>query len=179
MDHWANICRARPGESAKPLDLAGRLSEITDVYRRIPSGRLVVLGRAGSGKSVLAARFVLDLLRTRDRDDAVPVLFSLGSWNPTTTGFRDWLAGQLDARPPRSRRDRPATVSNLATALVEAGRVLPVLDGFDELARRAAPAPRWTRSTPPALPLLLTSRPGEYADRGPHRRADRRRGRPS
>ncbi|HEV7652640.1 MAG TPA: helix-turn-helix domain-containing protein [Actinophytocola sp.] len=160
MDHWENICRVLPGESATPLDLSGRLPEIADVYRRIPSGRLVVLGRAGSGKSVLAARLVLDLLRTRDRGGAVPVVFSLGSWNPTTTGFRDWLAGQL-------MRDHPGLAaagdeSNLATALVEAGRILPVLDGFDELAaglhRAALDALNAT-----TLPLLLTSRPGEYA----------------
>jgi transcriptional regulator with XRE-family HTH domain len=161
MDHWENIRRVLPGESAAPLDLAGRLPEITDVYRRIPSGRLVVLGRAGSGKSVLAARFVLDLLRTRDRGDAVPVVFSLGSWDPTITGFRDWLARRLV-------RDHPGLAatggngSNLATALIEAGRILPVLDGFDELAtglhRAALDALNAT-----TLPLLLTSRPGEYA----------------
>lgn len=161
LDHWANIRRVSPGESATPLDLAGRLPEIVEVYRRIPSGRLVVLGRAGSGKSVLAVRFVLDLLRTRDRGGRVPVLFSLGSWNPATTSFRDWLVGQL-------LRDHPglaatgSDASNLATALVEAGRILPVLDGFDELAtglhREALDA--LNAST---LPLLLTSRPGEYA----------------
>jgi transcriptional regulator with XRE-family HTH domain len=161
MDHWENICRVSPGEATTPLDLAGRLPEIADVYRRIPSGRLVVLGRAGSGKSVLAARFVLDLLRTRARGGAVPVVFGLGSWNPTTTRFRDWLAGQL-------MRDHPGLAaagrdeSNLATALVDAGRILPVLDGFDELAsglhRAALDALNAT-----TLPLLLTSRPGEYA----------------
>jgi len=122
MDHWENIRRTSPGESAKPLDLTGRLPEIAEVYRRIPSGRLVVLGRAGSGKSVLAARFVLDLLRKRDRGDAVPVIFSLGSWNPTATGFRDWLAGQLVRDHPGL--DVPARDgANLATALVAAGRV--------------------------------------------------------
>jgi hypothetical protein len=160
MDHWENIRRVSPGESAEPLDLAGHLPEITDVYRRIPSGRLVVLGRAGSGKSVLAVRFVLDLLRTRPRAGAVPVVFSLGSWNPATTGFRDWLAGQLVRDHPglaASIQDR----ANLATLLVDAGRILPVLDGFDELAaglhRAALDALNAT-----TLPLLLTSRPGEY-----------------
>ena len=138
LDHWENICRVMPGGSAQPLDLAGRLPEITEVYRRIPSGRLVVLGRAGSGKSVLAVRFVLDMLRSRDPGGVVPVVFSVGSWDPTTTGFRDWLAGQLV-------RDYPGLAangcgeSNLATALVEAGRILPVLDGFDELAAGSAP----------------------------------------
>jgi transcriptional regulator with XRE-family HTH domain len=160
LDHWENICRVTPGETAKPLDLAGRLPDIADVYLRIPSGRLVVLGRAGSGKSVLAMRFVLDMLTRRTRGDAVPVLFSVGSWDPTTTGFRDWLAGQL-------LRDHPGLAvaeggtANLATALVEAGRILPVLDGFDELATGLHVAALEALNAT-ALPLLLTSRPGEF-----------------
>jgi transcriptional regulator with XRE-family HTH domain len=161
MDHWENIRRVPPGESAEPLDLAGHLPEITDIYRRIPSGRLVVLGRAGSGKSVLAVRFVLDLLKTRPRAGAVPVVFGLGSWNPATTGFRDWLAGQLVRDHPGLAANSQHGGSNLATLLVEAGRILPVLDGFDELAtglhRAALDALNAT-----TLPLLLTSRPGEY-----------------
>jgi transcriptional regulator with XRE-family HTH domain len=161
MDHWENICRVSPGESAEPLDLAGHLPEITDIYRRIPSGRLVVLGRAGSGKSVLAVRFVLDLLKTRPRAGAVPVVFSLGSWNAATTGFRDWLAGQLVRDHPGLAASTHHGGSNLATLLVEAGRILPVLDGFDELAKglhRAA----LDELNATTLPLLLTSRPGEY-----------------
>jgi transcriptional regulator with XRE-family HTH domain len=161
MDHWENIRRTPAGESAKPLDLSGQLPEIAEIYRRIPSGRLVVLGRAGSGKSVLAVRFVLDLLKTRHRGGPVPVLFSLASWNPNTTGFRDWLAGQLVRDHPGLATTR-RNGTNLATALVEAGRILPVLDGFDELAaglhRAALDALNVT-----TLPLLLTSRPGEYA----------------
>jgi transcriptional regulator with XRE-family HTH domain len=161
MDHWENIRRVRPGESATALDLAGRLPEIAEVYRRIPSGRLVVLGRAGSGKSVLAARFVLDVLRTRERGEPVPVVFGLASWNPATTEFRDWLAGQLV-------RDHPGLAAtegdgpDLATTLVEAGRILPVLDGFDELATglHKTALDALNAST---LPMLLTSRPGEYA----------------
>lgn len=160
MDRWENIRRVSPGETAKPLQLNGHLPEIADIYRRIPSGRLVVLGRAGSGKSVLAVRFVLDLLRTRERGDAVPVVFSLGSWNPVTTAFRDWLAGQLV-------RDHPGLAastrggSNLATQLVEADRILPVLDGFDELAE-GLHQPALDALNATTLPLLLTSRPGEY-----------------
>ena len=161
VDHWENICRVEAGESARPLDLAGRLPDIADVHRRIPSRRLVVLGRAGSGKSVLAVRFALDLLRTRTRGDAVPVVIGLGAWDPTTTVFRDWLADRLV-------RDHPGLAAaegdgpNLATALVEAGRVLPVLDGFDELAA-GLHRPALDALNATTLPLLLTSRPGEYA----------------
>lgn len=160
-DHWANIRSLPPGSVASPLELAGRLDEIADTYRRIPSGRLVLLGRSGSGKTVLTVRFVLDFLKSRARTEPVPVIFGVGSWNPTTVTLRDWLAGQLT-------RDHPGLAAasaggqRLATALVEAGLVLPVLDGFDEIAgglRRAA----LEALNATALPLLLTSRPDEYA----------------
>ncbi|OLR93474.1 helix-turn-helix transcriptional regulator [Actinokineospora bangkokensis] len=161
MDHWENICRASPGATARPLDLAGRLPEVAEVYRRVPSGRLVVLGRTGSGKSVLAARFVLDLLGARPPGGAVPVVFALGSWDPTATLFRDWLAAQLVRDHPGLEATGPDG-GDLATALVEAGRVLPVLDGFDELAT-GLHRPALDALNATTLPLLLTSRPGEYA----------------
>ena len=47
VDHWANIRRAPAGASPGPLAVTGRLERIADLYRQIPSGRLVVLGRAG------------------------------------------------------------------------------------------------------------------------------------
>src|SRR6266516_5449048 len=48
-DHWVNIRRSPPGAVAGPLALDGRLEHITAVYRRIPSGRLVILGKPGAG----------------------------------------------------------------------------------------------------------------------------------
>ncbi|MFH8570416.1 NACHT domain-containing protein [Streptomyces sp. NPDC017993] len=159
-DHWANIRREPAGGTHGPLDLSGQLDEIVGVYRRIPSGRLVVLGRSGSGKTILAVRFVLDHLRSRGRTEAVPVIFSIGSWDPTAITFRDWLAAQLTRDHPGLAAPGPGGPS-LAAALVETGRVLPVLDGFDEIAdglRR--PALEALNAT--SLPLLLTSRPAEY-----------------
>ncbi|WP_372406040.1 NACHT domain-containing NTPase [Streptomyces luteireticuli] len=160
-DHWANIRRLPAGGTHGPLDLCGRLDDIVGVYRRIPSGRLVVLGRPGSGKTILTARFVLDHLKSRARAEAVPVIFSIGSWDPTALTFRDWLTAQLT-------RDHPGLAvpgaggASLASALVETGRVLPVLDGFDEIARGLRrPALEALNAT--TLPLLLTSRPAEYA----------------
>ncbi|MBP5928940.1 NACHT domain-containing protein [Streptomyces sp. LBUM 1479] len=160
-DHWANIRRGPAGVTFGPLALTGHLDQVVDVYQQIPSGRLVVLGRVGSGKTVLTLRFVLDLLDTGTNTDLVPVIFSLGSWNPTTTSLRDWLTDQLLRDHPGLAAPGP-TGSSLAAALVEAGRILPVLDGFDEIADRlrcaALEALNATR-----MPLLLTSRPDEYA----------------
>jgi hypothetical protein len=160
VDYWHNICGAGSGAECEPLDLTDEPDEIVRVHRRIPSGRLVVLGRSGSGKTILALRFVLDLVRARTSGDPVPVLISLGSWNPATTPLRQWLTGQL-------LRDHPALAapgpiqSTLAADLIEAGRILPVLDGFDEIAdglhRTALSA-----LNAADMPLVLTSRTGEY-----------------
>jgi len=162
MDHWANILLSGAGAIVEPLDLDGRLDEIATIYRRIPSGRLVVLGRAGSGKTILSLRFVLDLLRSRKSGDPVPEIFSVGSWNPAVETLRDWLSSQLS-------RDQPglATVggdgATLAAALVEKGLILPVLDGFDEIADGLHSAALRELSAT-AMPLVLTSRSREYAD---------------
>ncbi|MEU4209600.1 helix-turn-helix domain-containing protein [Streptomyces sp. NPDC026206] len=160
-DHWANIRRLPAGGTHGPLDLSGQLDEIVGVYRRIPSGRLVVLGRPGSGKTILTMRFVLDYLKSRARTEAVPVIFSIAAWDPTAITFRDWLTAQLTRDHPGLASPAPGGPS-LAAALVETGRVLPVLDGFDEIAGGLhRPALEALNAT--TLPLLLTSRPSEYA----------------
>jgi hypothetical protein len=164
MDHWANICLTRVGEEAEPLDLAGQLDEIADIYGRIPSGRLVLLGRDGSGKTVLGLRLVLDLLESRRSGEPVPEMFSIGSWEPTVEPLTKWLSDQLC-------RDQPglATVGadgeTLAAALLGRGLILPVLDGFDEIAaglRRDA----LRELSATTGPLVLTSRPAEYTAAG-------------
>ncbi|MER5629020.1 helix-turn-helix domain-containing protein [Streptomyces nitrosporeus] len=158
----ANIRRLPPGAVAEPLDLGGDQRSIGDLYRSIGSGRLVVLGQAGSGKSVLAVRLVLDLLQdgARTGADPVPVIFGIGSWDPTVHTLRGWLTGRLLRDYPYLARGS-STAGTLAAALVEDGHVLPVLDGFDEMAeglrRRALDELDRT-----SLPLVLTSRPDEY-----------------
>ncbi|MFJ2899269.1 helix-turn-helix domain-containing protein [Streptomyces sp. NPDC087218] len=161
-DHSANIQRLPPGATPDPMDLSGDLGSVAEVYRRIDSGRLVVLGRAGSGKSILTIRFVLDRLETREPHERVPVIFGVGSWDPTAVALRDWLIDRLVRDHPHLTRRAPDG-STLATALVDADLVLPVLDGFDEIAEglRSA-ALEELNST--SVPLVLTSRRGEFAE---------------
>ena len=167
VDHWANIRRAPAGASPGPLAVTGRLDRIADVYRQLPSGRMVVLGRAGAGKTIVALRFVLDMIATRRRADPVPVLFSVGPWNPAIASLRGWLTHQLEREYPALAAAGPAgpagpAGSSLAAALVGADRILPVLDGFDEIADdlRGAALQALNATT---MALLLTSRPDEYA----------------
>ncbi|MFB7619446.1 XRE family transcriptional regulator [Kitasatospora sp. NPDC056181] len=161
-DHWENIQRLPPGSAADRVDMSGDLRDVAEVYRRIPSGRLVVLGRGGSGKSILTIRFLLDLLAAPAADDRVPVIFSLGSWDPTATALRDWLIDLLLRDHPHLVQ-RVSSGSTLAAALVDADLVLPVLDGFDEIAEGLRPdALEALNAT--SMPLVLTSRREEFAE---------------
>ena len=146
VDHWPTI--HRDPDRDEPLDLEGTLDHIAEVYAAVPSGRLVVLGRPGSGKTVFTTRFVLGVETER-----VPVIFPLASWDPAV-GMREWMAERLE------REHGPE-----AKALVEQGRILPVLDGFDEISAdlRDAALRGINASLGEGDPLVLTSRVDEYA----------------
>lgn len=161
MDHRDSIYGAAPAAASDPVDLDGDLVEVVGTYRRMPSGRLVVLGRAGSGKTVLAIRFVRDYLRTRAVTDPVPVIFHVGSWDPTAVALRDWLIDQLLCHYSGLNRTI-AGRSTLAAVLVQDNRILPVLDGFDEIASGLR-SDALTALNDTSLPMLLTSRADEYA----------------
>ncbi|MER5757416.1 NACHT domain-containing protein [Streptomyces sp. NPDC002088] len=140
-----------------PEDLSARLKEVAEVFARVPSRRLVVLGEPGSGKTVLALRFTLDLLERRRPEDPVPVVFSLSNWQPDQASLREWMAASLAATYPGATWGRE---------LLAAGRVLLVLDGLDEI-----PAPlqahavrRLNAELDAGAPVLLTCRTGVYTD---------------
>ncbi|GAA2811194.1 NACHT domain-containing protein [Kitasatospora paracochleata] len=159
-DQSANALLLDPGEARTEPDLSGDLRRVAVIYRRVPSGRLVVLGRAGSGKSILAVRFALDLLDARTRNERVPVIFSLGAWDPTTVALRDWLIARLLRDYPHLARRVPSG-KTLAADLLDDDLVLPVLDGFDELAEDLR-APALEALNLSRLPLVLTSRHAEF-----------------
>ena len=124
---------------------AAEMSSIDELFSSIPARRLVVLGGPGAGKTAVLLDLVLKLLLRQDRetgwaqrgrsDRIVPVLFPLSSWSPDQA-LHDWLVDQLEIEypelrtPERDGRDSPTR----ARALVEHDLILPVLDGFDEIA---------------------------------------------
>lgn len=163
-DHWDNVRRLVAGSVADPVPLAGRIEQLTEIYKRVPSRRLVVLGPAGAGKTVLACRLVLDLLEERRPGEPVPVIVSAGSWNPRTTSLHDWLTRQLVRDHPSLAARAGPDGQNRAAALIAAGHVIPVLDGFDEMAGGFHEAALRRLNRAPDVPMVVTSRVAEYAD---------------
>ncbi|MDT0459579.1 NACHT domain-containing protein [Streptomyces sp. DSM 41527] len=143
---------------ASPLDLAGPLRNIAAVYEEERRSRLLVLGRAGSGKTILVRRFAQAWLEDADWTDKapVPVVFSPGSWDPNATSLRDWLIDRLERDHPFLARRVPHE-RTWAARLIVTGQVLVILDGFDEMAEDHYP-PALRQLGACNLPLLLTSR---------------------
>jgi hypothetical protein len=132
-----------------------------------PRRRLVVLGTAGSGKTTLSVLLTLELLArrlTQGEDDVpIPLVLSLESWNTRRQSLAEWLVDRL-------RQDHPGlpTVDGVhpALRLVQERRVLPVLDGLDELPehRRAEVLDALHTGLGGAGDVVLVSRTTEYTD---------------
>lgn len=122
------------GWAEDPAAVHGHDAELADaLLDRVPTRRVVVVGGSGSGKTVLLRRLSVAMLdRARDGRGPYPVPFSLESWNPTDP-LGTWLARRLvTEHPPLGRRARGHDRS-VAEVLLRNGRLLPVLDGLDEL----------------------------------------------
>ena len=154
--------------AAGPDGLAGTDSDLVEVLARVPTGRLVVLGEPGAGKTMLMVRLVLDLLARRDAGAAVPILASIASWNPVDQDLRGWLAAQLRIDHPALAGTPPTGQGELdqATALLNEGLILPVLDGLDEITEevRGPAISRINDALRPGMQLLLTCRSQQYRD---------------
>ncbi|MFF2009838.1 NACHT domain-containing protein [Streptomyces sp. NPDC058195] len=154
----------RTGPAADEAAIAGLLTSA-------PAGRLVVLGGAGAGKSVLVLRLAHALLRERARgsQDPVPAVVSLASWDPGH-GLLGWLSERLAEEYPDAFASMAgAPPADVAFHLLLTRRVLPILDGFDELPehRRADALRQIIETMRGRHPFVLTSREPEYREHAP------------
>ncbi|MGW1769074.1 NACHT and WD40 repeat domain-containing protein [Streptomyces sp. NPDC002073] len=150
------------------LMLDGRLDDggfdaavaaLGEEYGRIASGRLVVLGEPGAGKTVLAMLLTLGLLKAREPDAPVPVLLSAGAWDPVRESLDAWVVRTLADTYYVGRSEIPGR-------LLKQDLLLPVLDGLDEIpesARRSA-VRAVNRFVGQDRPVVVTCRSAEYED---------------
>ncbi len=162
---WAEFAAAQvsldtssPDVPTADQPLAGDFGSVVEAFSREPRFRRVVLGEAGAGKSVLVAELQRRLLSASEPDAPVPVVVPVGAWRPDKQSLLDWLADRLAV-------DHAWLPVTHARALVVSSKVLPILDGLDEM-------PRTLQSAAIARinehrvyrPLVVTSREEQYLD---------------
>ncbi|MFB6860869.1 NACHT domain-containing protein [Streptomyces virginiae] len=147
----------------------GARDAIRQAFERIPTRRLVVLGEPGAGKTMFLVRLLLAQLEQRPPGGPVPALFSLASWDPARQDLYTWMADQLARDHPALDGpvpDSPAQSGRQtwASTLVQGRRILPILDGLDELpeAARGRALHAINQVLSPGQPLVLSSRTAEY-----------------
>ncbi len=153
--------------ASSPAHLAGEDAQITEVLtRRVPTGRLVILGQPGVGKTMLLIRLVLSLLARRSSGCAVPVLVPLASWNPVEDELRAWLVHRLTTDYPflSEAVSTAGGVITRAQALLNARLLLLVLDGLDEIPDpvRGAAIAKINDALNPGEGLVLSCRTRQY-----------------
>jgi hypothetical protein len=144
----------------------GEVEEVPEFLRSLPRRQLVVLGSPGAGKSVLALLVAWNLVKTWQPDDPVPVLVPLSSWRPPVR-LREWMierVRELGPGPGPRRSDRGTPGTDQVRALFDENRVMPVLDGLDELPPplHAAAVEAIDAAVADGVPLLVTCRGDEY-----------------
>jgi len=116
------------GDEGPALGIAGDALDLHNALAAAPSGRLVVLGEPGSGKSTVLIRLVLKLLARRAAGEPVPILLHMAAWDPSREGLREWIARRLVEDYPGLDH-----AISLVRIVHDPRLLLPVLDGLDEM----------------------------------------------
>jgi hypothetical protein len=160
-----------PGLAAtRPEQLRqGGLRDLHSVYGGLGSGRLVIVGAPGAGKSGAAVLLVLAALayrRTKAEAERaiipVPVLFTLHGWNPDDQSVVGWLISQLRQTYDGLFTGRRG--ARIATELLNNGMLTVILDGVDEIDEEFRPVALHALNDQATFRLVILSRSTEMAD---------------
>ncbi|MCC6615595.1 MAG: NACHT domain-containing protein [Anaerolineae bacterium] len=122
--------------------------------------QILILGAAGSGKSVLLLQLASRLLDDAaiDKMKAVPVVINLSSWAIKRLPMQKWLIGEL-------RRGAYGVSKRQVHSWIKADALIYLLDGLDEVAEehRVACLRALNKFIVPERQVVVCSRSDEYA----------------
>lgn len=147
--------------------VSGQAADLHALYGGLQSGRLIIAGSPGSGKSGAAVLLVLAALRHREHVPAqersevpVPVLLTVQDWNPVRQSVAEWLAEKLQ---DTYLLFNTAAGAQTAAELLATGRIAVILDGLDEISPDLRPVALQALSQQATFRLVLLSRTSEMA----------------
>jgi hypothetical protein len=144
----------------------GDLEDLFRVYAGLDSGRILLTGVAGSGKSSAGILLLLQALRYRTAQEGkdraripVPVMLSFYGWDPRRQDFAEWLTDRMLGDYPMLA----AVGRNTVTNLVRDGRIAVFLDGLDEVPEDLRPLVVRAIDHQVTIRIVLMTRVGEMA----------------
>ncbi|MEV4626768.1 hypothetical protein AB0J90_10835 [Micromonospora sp. NPDC049523] len=160
-----------PGTDTVTADMieAGGLAQLFRIYAGLSSGRLVILGDPGAGKTAAAILTLVEALHHRLRLDPdvrrpvpVPVLLTPQSWEPQRQTLRNWLVGRLASE--FAFLNAPKYGPDAAARLVDEGLIALFLDGFDEMAPESRASALESIDEQANFRLVLLTRSEEFTE---------------
>jgi hypothetical protein len=124
---WAQAVQ----ETNQPPHFLPPGTSIMQVYDKY-EGELLILGKPGAGKTTCLLELTRTLLELAEKDERLPmpVVFHLSSWVQKQDPLATWLIEELQTAYEVSHKT--------AEKWIEADKVLPLLDGLDEIATKEA-----------------------------------------
>lgn len=146
----------------------GQISDLHTIYGGLGSGRLMIIGTPGAGKSGAAVLLVLAALRHRESVPEVergrvpvPVMLTLHGWDPQQQRVLEWLVLRL-------RQDYPLfggkAGGQRASGLLAAGKIAVILDGLDEIPAGARPVALQALNKQADFRLVVLTRRAEVVE---------------
>lgn len=132
VDHpWSAVLEL-PDATRQTLPQDVAIGQLFDQYNRA----LLILGEPGSGKTITLLELARDLITRVEADknflQPVPIILNLSNWADQRQSLIDWIAIELS--------EKYQIPKHLSRSWLESNRLLPLLDGLDEVRPEAQPA---------------------------------------